>query len=172
MPETDLIQIANEIYTYSALLLKFFNQSLEERLQSSDVTISSLQYNILRMLQSETLTISTISQRMGMDPASLVRIMDTLERKGLALRSVDPHDRRRNPIQITKKGFEFLAASQVISEKDLTFQALQSLGLETSAQLRDLLLKVIQQFPEGRLVTGLMSGQPGTEIESNDAKAS
>jgi MarR family transcriptional regulator for hemolysin len=106
---------------------------------------------------------------MGLDPSALVRIIDLLEKKGLVSRGIDPNDRRRNPIQITQKGRELLAAIPVISEKDQIFQALESIGAKSALQLRDLLLQVIRQFPEGRLVSGLMSGKPGKDSESNDA---
>jgi MarR family transcriptional regulator, transcriptional regulator for hemolysin len=165
MQEAELMGIANEIYLYEVLLLKFFNQAVEERLKNYGATITSLQLGVLRMLQFETLTISTISQRMGLDPASMVRIVDALERDGLAARGVDPHDRRRNPIQITPKGRELVVAIPVISENDPTFQALRSLGPEALLQLRALLRQAIQQFPEGKLVSGLVSGPPGVHGE-------
>ncbi len=168
MPESDISQMSNEIYTYTALLLKFFNQSLEERLQNYGVPLSSLQYGVLRMVQLESLTISTISQRMGLDPSALVRIIDSLEQKGLVIRGIDPHDRRRNPIQITNNGLNLIAAIPIFSEKDLPFQALQSLGTESVILLRDLLVRVIQQFPEGRFVSELMSDQSGLDNKSND----
>ncbi len=152
MNEADLMQYANEIYAYTALLLRFFSQSLEGRLQNSGARMSVLHYLVLRMLQAETLTISTISQRMDLDPSFVVRIIDALEQKGLAARGVDPHDRRRNPIQITEKGRQLVATIPMIAEDDPTFRALQSLGAESTARLRDLLLKVIQQFPEGRSI--------------------
>ncbi len=170
MTTANLIPIANEINVYAALLLKFFNQSIEERLQQLGVSITSLQLGVLRMLQFETLTISTISQRMGLDPSSVLRIIDAMEKKEFVQRGTDPLDRRRNPIQITPKGVELVTAIPVISEKDSTFQALQSLGVEPAVQLRNLLLQVIQQFPEGRLVSGLLSAPTGINIEPKDAK--
>jgi DNA-binding MarR family transcriptional regulator len=170
MTEMDWYHVTNEIFTYAALLARFFSQSLEERLQNYGVPMTGFQHGVLRMLQSETLTISTLSQRMGLDPSAMVRMIDSLERKGLVVRGTDPHDRRRNPIQITPKGIDLAAATPVISDQDLTFQALQSLGEEETILLRDLLLKVIQQFPEGRLVSGLMSGQSGIDSTSHDAQ--
>lgn len=155
----DLVPVAIEIQLYAALLLKFFNQALEERLDEYGERISSLQHGVLRMLQFETLTISEISQRMGLDPSTLVRAVDALERKGLAQRGSDPRDRRRNPITITEKGLELVTAVPVITGADLMFRALQSLGVESATQLRDLLLGLIREFPEGRLVAELMSGQ-------------
>jgi len=168
MTEPELLEISNEIYTYAALLLKFFSQSLEERLQSAGVTISGLQFSLLRMLQFETLTSRQLSQRMGLDPSSVMRMIDALESKELVLRGVDPHDRRRTPLQITQKGLELLAAVPVISEKDTIYQALQTLGQEPALKLRELLLSVIRQVPEGRLVTDLISGKPGPEVEPKD----
>ena len=159
MSEVHLYPAAIEIQLYAALLLKFFNQALEERLRECGERISSLQHGILRMLQADTLTISEISQRMGLDPSTLVRAVDALERKDLARRGSDPHDRRRNPITITQKGMELVTTVPVIADEDLTFQALQSFGIESTYRLRDLLRRLIREFPEGKMVTELISGQ-------------
>jgi len=166
MVDPYLMMLSNEIRAYAALLLKFYNQALEQRMQNYGVALGSLQYGVLQMLQFETLTISEISQRMGTDPSSTMRIIDSLERKGLVARGVDPNDRRRNPIRITEEGLGLLVAVPTVSENDSTFQALQSLGTEPAAQLRDNLFALIQQFPEGKLVTELMAGKPGMDKES------
>lgn len=166
MTEFDLVMLSNEIFIYSALLLKLFNQSVDERLRSLGVPMSSLQLSILRMLQHETLTVSTISERLGMDPSTIVRTVDALERKSLAGRGVDPDDRRRNPIKISQEGLELIRKVPVVTATDLSFQALQSIGTESVLQLRELLLKVMKEFPEGKLVSELMSGMPGPEIEN------
>ncbi len=136
----------------------FSTRPSKQRLRECGVRISSLQYGILRMLQFETLTISEISQRMGLDPSTLVRAVDALERKGLAQRGSDPRDRRRNPITITDKGRELVTAVPVIAGEDVTFQALQSFGVEPTTQLRDLLRELIKEFPEGKTVAEMMSG--------------
>lgn len=159
MVEYHLYPVAIEIQLYAALLLKFFNQALEERLRECGERISGLQHGILRMLQFDILTISEISQRMGLDPSTLVRAVDALERKDLARRGSDPHDRRRNPITITEKGMELVTTVPVIADEDLTFQALQSLGIESATQLRDLLRELIKGVPEGNMVAELLSGQ-------------
>lgn len=149
MPEHELYPIAVEIRIYAALLLKFFNMALEERLRNYSEPIDSFQHSVLCMFQAETLTISEISQRLGMDPSTLVRMVDALEGKGLVERGSDPNDRRRNPIHITKKGTELVTAIPVISEQDPSFQALESLGVDSVKQFRDTLLAIIKQFPEG-----------------------
>jgi DNA-binding MarR family transcriptional regulator len=165
MADNETMALANQIYTFSALLLKYFSQGVEQRLEAYGAPLSGLQVGVLRMLQYETLTSSVLSQRMGIDPSSMMRVIDALERKGLAARGVDPHDRRRNPLQITPQGLALLKAVPAISEEDPTFQAIQALGPEQGAQLRDLLCAVVAQFPEGKVVAGLMNGQPGSGFE-------
>jgi hypothetical protein len=44
-------------------------------------------------------------------------------------------------------------------EQDLTFRVVQSFGIESTTQLRDLLRGLITEFPEGKMVAELMSGQ-------------
>jgi DNA-binding MarR family transcriptional regulator len=165
MPDHEINLFANQIQIFSALLIKYFNEALEKRLHSYGVTLSGLQYGILRMLQFEPLTISMLSQRMGMDPSSILRIIDVLERKGLVARGVDPNDRRRNPILIRPVGLELLTAVPTVAEQDLTFLAIQSLGKEQAGQLRDLLREVVVQFPEGKIVSQMISGAPGGGFE-------
>lgn len=160
MEKEKFYPVAMELQLYAALLLKFFNQAVENRLRAHGEKISGLQYGILQMLQFESLTISEISQRLGFDLSTLVRSVDALERKELARRDSDPHDRRRNPISLTTKGRELMMKAPIITESDPTFQALQALGLTSATQLRDLLKELITKFPEGELVVGLMSGPP------------
>ncbi len=160
MNPTNPFQTAEEIQVYTALLLKYFNQALEERLNQHGENISSLQHGMLRMLQFETLTISEISQRFGLDASTVVRAMDALERKGLAKRGSDPHDRRRNPITIAEKGIELVNAVPAISPQDPTIQALQALGPEKTGQLKNLLRELLQYFPEGKIVVNNLDHLP------------
>lgn len=158
-----LFRAAGEIQFFSALLLKFFNQALDNRLRQHGADITALQHAILGMLMFETITISMISQRLGMDPSTLVRSVDGLERKGLVVRGRDSKDRRRNPISITEQGRELLSAVPAISPDDQPFKTLQSLGSEKTFQLRDRLRDVMNQFPEGRMIIDLISGSPPEE---------
>jgi len=170
MSKTNLFAISNEIRIFSALLLKFFNQGLEERIKANGESINSMQYGIIQMLQSETLTISVLSQRTGMEASSLVRLIDTLERNGLVKRGSDPKDRRRNPLLITEKGLNLLIQVPAITETDLSFKAIQSIGIESASEFRDLLINLIRQFPEGKMVANLIANQPpaGWKNETNE----
>ena len=164
MPGLGLYQIANEIFIYNSLLMKHFNEALEVRLHQKVENLTGLQVGVLRMLQFEVLTLSTISQRMGMDPSSIMRIIDALERKGLVNRETDPHDRRRNPIRITEKGSGLLIAVPMIAEQDPVFQAIVSQGEGSAAQLRDALRSVVTQFSDGRAIAELFDLVPGGQM--------
>lgn len=168
MPEPDMITRANEIRGLAFLLVKFFNAGADQRMQKLDPSLNSLQFGVLQMLQSETLTVSVISQRLGMDPSSIVRLIDSLERLGLAARGVDPHDRRRNPLHITEKGRDLLAAVPTLTEADPAVKALQSLGGERSLQLRDLLIKVLLRIPEGRAILESVPRPPDYVADAED----
>jgi DNA-binding MarR family transcriptional regulator len=110
------------------------------------------------------LTISTVSQRMGLDPSSIMRIIDALERKGLVMRESDPHDRRRNPIRITDKGAGILLAVPITSDQDPIFRAIDAQGEGQITQLRDVLRAIVTQFPDGRTVAELFSMAPVGQI--------
>jgi DNA-binding MarR family transcriptional regulator len=156
MSENEFLSLSYEIQVYTALLLKFFNTSLEERLRARGLAISALQHSILRMLEYETLTISDISKRLGLEPSTVLRSLDALERKGLARRGRDARDRRRNPLYITPAGLQFLKDVPVIAPDDPALNALQQMGRESGEHLRDLLRAFILQSSDGKLVVSQM----------------
>ena len=144
--------------------MKHFNEAFEVRLNQLGENLTGLQIGVLRMFQYEVLTLSTVSQRMGLDPSSIMRIIDALEQKGLVMRETDPHDRRRNPIRITDKGAGILFAVPIISEQDPVFRAIEGQGEGQITQLRDVLRAIVTQFPDGRTVAELFSMAPGGQI--------
>ena len=165
MPGID--SLANEVFIYASLLMKHFNEAFEVRLHQLGENLTGLQIGVLRMFQYEVLTLSTVSQRMGLDPSSIMRIIDALEQKGLVIRETDPDDRRRNPIRITDKGAGILLAVPIISEQDPIFRAIEAQGEEQVSQLRDVLRAIVTQFPDGRTVAELFSMAPGGRIPTS-----
>ncbi len=157
MEKREFFPLAIEIQACASLLLKFINQGVEARLEDYGYRMNSLQYGIMTMLQAESVTISEISKRFGMDPSTLVRSVDSLEKKELVARGSDPHDRRRNPISLTEKGKKLLLEVPMVKERDPVFKALQDLGLEETKELRDLLLKTIRNIPEGKMIVDYLS---------------
>ena len=80
-------------------LLRYLNRSLE----SYNITLE--QWVVLSTLaEQENINQKTLSLKSGKDPASLLRILDILERKHLVKRGVDKLDRRAFLLQITAQG--------------------------------------------------------------------
>ncbi|MBE6723368.1 MAG: MarR family transcriptional regulator [Ruminococcaceae bacterium] len=80
-------------------LLRYLNRSLE----SYNITLE--QWVVLSTLaEQENINQKTLSLKSGKDPASLLRILDILERKYLVKRGADKLDRRAFLLQITAQG--------------------------------------------------------------------
>ena len=80
-------------------MLRFLNHSLEWY----EITLE--QWVVLSTLaEQENINQKTLSDKSGKDPASLLRILDILERKGLVERRADKTDRRASSLFITAKG--------------------------------------------------------------------
>lgn len=73
---------------------------------------------ILHILKaSEPLNQASLGDEMGIDKATMVKLIDCLEQKKLVVRITDPNDRRGKLIQITPKGAEFLTKTSKVIQK-------------------------------------------------------
>ena len=69
------------------------------------VGISFNQYYYLRVLfEANGISQMELSERVDVDPTTVVTVVDTLERQKLVERRKDPADRRKAPIYLTRKG--------------------------------------------------------------------
>ncbi|WP_433516910.1 MarR family winged helix-turn-helix transcriptional regulator [Nonomuraea sp. CA-143628] len=82
----------------------------------------------------------------GTDKAGIMRVVDDLERKGLAVRKSVPGDRRVRAVEITPQGVELFDAAHVAAEP-LADRLVADLGSDESEQLRDLLTRFA--YPAG-----------------------
>jgi DNA-binding MarR family transcriptional regulator len=76
----------------------------------------------------------------GSDKAGIMRIVDDLERRGLAVRKPVPGDRRVRAVEITPKGIELFDAAHMAAEP-LAEHLVAQLGPGEPEQLRDLLTR-------------------------------
>ena len=77
----------------------------------------------------------------GSDKAGIMRVVDDLERKGLAVRKSVPGDRRARAVAITPQGLELFDAAHVAAEP-LSERLVAELGPGEPAQLTDLLTRI------------------------------
>ena len=78
----------------------------------------------------------------GSDKAGVMRIVDDLERKGLAVRKSVPGDRRVRAVEITPRGTEVFDAVHVAAEP-LAERLVSGMGPGEAEQLKDLLTRFI-----------------------------
>lgn len=95
---------------------------------------STTQFMVLglveRSREGEPYTISAMAAKLGLDPATLVRTVDSLENRGLVERRRDKQDRRQVSIHFTESGHQRLieAHQQFISRIRVVFQAMSMEG--------------------------------------------
>lgn len=76
----------------------------------------------------------------GSDKAGIMRVVDDLERKGLAVRKSVPGDRRVRAVEITPKGLELFDAAHMAAQP-LAERLVSVLGPGEAGQLTDLLTR-------------------------------
>jgi DNA-binding MarR family transcriptional regulator len=76
----------------------------------------------------------------GSDKAGIMRVVDDLERKGLAVRKSVPADRRVRAVEITPKGTEVFDAAHMAAEP-LAERLASAMGPGEVEQLTDLLIR-------------------------------
>lgn len=137
-------RLAEEIRIFSHLINKIIRRDQEERLAALLPGITGLQFGVMRTLQMNECTLADLSNRMMVTSPTLIPVIDQLERKGLLRRVRDRKDRRKNNLLLTEKGKSFLEKAQGFEEADLLVESIQSLGIEKSQQLNQLLQEVLR----------------------------
>jgi len=82
------------------------------------ISVSPIQAGILFLLKkNESMSMSDISQVLGVDNSAITGMVDRLEKGGFVSRMADPHDRRKNMIHITEKGTIEISRTKALTIK-------------------------------------------------------
>lgn len=152
MSDTDIYAAALEIQILSFITAKLARRELEQRLHAQAPHVSGIQYGVLRLLGHHAFTLSELSRKMMLDPATLVPVVDALERHGYARRSKDPTDRRRAPILLTEQGNALLAQVPALDPSDAFIKSLTLMGGEACSQLRELLRELVRHIGDDEMI--------------------
>jgi DNA-binding MarR family transcriptional regulator len=87
-----------------------------------------------------------IGQAMGIDPSTMVSLIDQLERRGLAKRRTHPKDRRAREVAITPKGRRTLEQARVLATR-VEDDVLRGLSPTERRQLLTLLRRALTSAP-------------------------
>ncbi|SRR6266545_5611124 len=145
----ELHATALEVRILLSIVNKWSARCLEQRLHDEGLPISSLQYGVIRLLCRGQHTISELSRKMTLAPATLVPAVDALERHGYVTRGHDPKDRRRTPLALTELGAAVLAGIPPVADADALVRSLAGLGSEKRGQFLALLRELVGAMPDG-----------------------
>lgn len=143
---------ALEIRILINILAKMTKQELEKRLEAYSVDVGALPFSAMRLLSYQDSTISELSRKMMLKPATLVPVIDALERRGLVKRGQDPRDRRRTPVSLTEQGAEMLARVPAVDTNDAVLISLRKMGIDKGDQLLALLRELATDISEEGVV--------------------
>ena len=85
--------------------------------QVSRITMTQLA--VLRQLRAGPAAVGRLGAEVGLSPASVTRLVDRLEKRGLVARSRDAEDRRRVDVRLTSQGERVLGESKVFKGSDV-----------------------------------------------------
>ncbi len=94
---------------------RLMHRTLEVALKPHDLTPG--QWNLLNQLdRAGALSQKALAERTRKEQATITRYLDTLERKGLVVRSRDEHDRRAHVITLTDQARTLLKQVESVAE--------------------------------------------------------
>jgi DNA-binding MarR family transcriptional regulator len=106
------------------------------------IDIRPAQYSVLVVIAANPgLSQSDLADRLGIERARLVRLLDKLERRGLTRRLPSRADRRSHALRLTREGRRTLRQANLLAARHET-QLVDRLGSER----RKLLMSVLKHF--------------------------
>ena len=90
---------------------------------------------LLAVAEGEPRSQQEVAARLSIDRTTMVAMLDTLETKGVVIRSPDPDDRRRNVVAVTEAGAKLLVKAMRASD-GVERAFLEPLDAQTAAAFR------------------------------------
>ena len=88
-------------------------------IEQADVILSFEQHAVLHILskRDSDVILKEMADTMGKDKSAILRIIDVLEKKELVRRAIDPKDRRKKYLMVTKRGKQVIGQFLEIEAK-------------------------------------------------------
>jgi len=144
----DQVRAHDDVLGY---LLKHAHRALEQQTEAAlvglDLTVRDL--GVLRVIASgEAESQQGAAAVLGIDPTSMVALLDALEHRGIVARRPSERDRRRNIVELTSHGRNlFRQAEDRYAKAEKTFTS--PLGDAGAAGLRRSLRSVLDNAKDG-----------------------
>ncbi|MEL7531906.1 MAG: MarR family transcriptional regulator [Bacteroidota bacterium] len=115
-------------------------------LRAADLPVTPEQVSILvHLWKQEGLTQQVLADRTGRDNPSVTRLVDNLEKRGLAQRQPDPNDRRARLIFLSPEGRRLYRPVMDVANETLAV-ALRGLNEKQIAQCTAVLKQILQNL--------------------------
>ena len=123
---------------------KAYRRFAQARLHESGVDITIDQWLVLKTIhESPDITLQKVGAAVFKDFASVTRIVQLLERKGLLRRKPHPNDGRRSELALTSSGESVIRTVEPIAQANRR-RALEGIDAEEVARLRELLKRIVE----------------------------
>ena len=143
MASGDFERDALRLKMLAGVIARLSRQDLEKKLCAEKCRINPLGLGVLRVISRNDCTISELSQKMFLASATLVPVIDSLEKEGLITRNFDPEDRRRNPLSLTPKSEALVARMSSVHKNDLIVKGLSKIGKKKTSQIIKILSELV-----------------------------
>lgn len=97
-------------------VLRVFKNRINEQ-NEEEIKLTHEQYGLLHAisLKEEDVTQQDMADWFGKDKSSILRLIDSLEKKNLIRRVVDKNDRRKNCLMVTKSGEKLIKVYELLA---------------------------------------------------------
>lgn len=145
-PPSVISRLARQVHIFSSLVTKLAGRAHEERIAAQLPGMSGLQFGVMQILGEDSCTLSEIASKMMLAAATLVPVVDRLEKRKLVVRGKDAQDRRRRPLHLTALGRDLLGSVSPFDEEDLMTRSLGAMGEVKAQQLDQLLQELLRHL--------------------------
>lgn len=123
---------------------KAYRRFAQARLYAAGIDITIDQWLVLKTIhESPDVTLQQVGTAVFKDFASVTRIVQLLERKGLLRRKPHPNDGRRSELVLTSSGESVIRTVEPIAQANRR-QALEGIDAEQVARLRAVLKRITE----------------------------
>ena len=125
------------------VLLTRMSRLIHREVDPDELGMSMKEFSTLNFVRdADGVTQGELGTRMCVDANTVVQLLNSLERRGFAVRERDPQDRRRHLVRITPKGTRALMRAEGALDRS-TAAVLGPLSEDDRRQLQELLAKAL-----------------------------
>ncbi len=141
-PSTEAAEFAGQLFFR---LWRACHTRIAEKLESIGLTPAS--FAVLNLLgKSDAMIQQQIGKAIGIDPSTMVALLDGLERSGLVSRTPHPDDRRARVVVVTSQGRKALERGRRLND-EVEDEVLQGLSKTERRELLGLLRQALASSP-------------------------